>query len=118
MIYEYRCENSHAFDVVKPVSEMTRDEACPTCGLASVRAFVPSKVHFTKTKVTHAEYNPGLGAVVKNERHRLDLAKRKNLIPIGNDYKTPDSIHKESDTTRETRREERYERALKEAADG
>jgi putative FmdB family regulatory protein len=115
MIYEYRCEPcAHAFDVVKPVADMERDERCPRCEASARRQFVPSRVFFAGTSVQNAEYNPGLGCVVKNKAHREELARRRGLVEIGNDYQSPDSIHKKFDQAREEKREQVYEQAMRE----
>jgi hypothetical protein len=110
VIYEYSCERClHVFDVVKSVEHINRDEFCELCSLKATRKFVPSKVHFTKTKVTHAEYNPGLGKVVRNESERLDEAKRQGLIPVGNDWKSGESMQMEFDKSRAEKREKEWE---------
>jgi putative FmdB family regulatory protein len=115
MIYEYRCQPcAHAFDVVKPVADMEREERCTRCDAPAVRAFVPSRVFFSGTSVQNAEYNPGLGCVVKDKAHREEIAKRRGLIEIGNDYQSPDSLHKKFDQTREEKREQAYEQVMKE----
>ena len=115
MTYEYQCEKcGKRFDVIKSVKDMDVNEYCPACGEPAIRQFVPSKVHISGAKVTHPEYNPGLGCVVKNKRHKEDLCKRMDVVEIGNDYKSPDTIHKEYDQKREERKEQRYDQAMKE----
>lgn len=110
MTYEYKCTACAGhFDVYKSVKDLDRNETCPQCGEFGERQFVPQKVHFSGTKVQDAEYSPGLGAVVKNKYERSELAKRKGLVEIGNDYKTPDNIHKESDGILEAKRKKRWE---------
>ncbi len=115
MVYEYQCSKcTHRFDVTKSVKDIDVTETCPQCGDFAERKFVPSKVYFSGTEVRDAEYNPGLGAVVKSKRHREELAKRKGLVEIGNDFKSSESIHKKFDEERSEKREQRYEQALKE----
>lgn len=110
MTYEYECTQCGAiFDVIKSVKDMDRNETCPKCGEFGQRQFIPSRVHLSGTSVQHAEYNPGLGQIVKNKYHRSEICKRKGLIEIGNDYKTPDNIHKETEATRERRKAKRWE---------
>lgn len=116
MTYEYSCTNAtclNRFDVIKSVKDMDVNEFCPICAHGAERKFVPSRVYFSKTSVEHAEYNPGLGCVVKNRQHREELAKQRGLVEIGNDYSSPEVIHKEMDTKREEIREARYDEALK-----
>lgn len=90
---------------------MDVNEFCPNCAAPAERKFVPSRVHFTGTKVQHAEYNPGLGAVVKDAQHRAELAKRKGLVEVGNDFKTGDAMQKQFDTERAVKREKAWEDA-------
>jgi putative FmdB family regulatory protein len=114
MVYVYDCRKCDAdFDVIKPVTEMENNEFCPACGSPGERRFVPSRVFFSKT---NAEYNPALGKVTKNAKHRAEVAKRMGLVEIGNDYgNKPDTIHKEFDQKREATKEARYAEAIKKA---
>lgn len=101
MVYAYRCEPCrHQFDVYKRASAMTDPEMCPKCGVEAKREFVPRNVYLSKTKVQHAEYNPGLGCIVKNERHRKELCKQKGLVEVGNDFKSGDGMHAHHDKAR------------------
>lgn len=94
MIYEYECTKCQChFDVVKPVKDIDINEFCEKCGNPAERIFVPSKVYFSGEKVTHAEYNPAFGCVIKNKRHRDDLAKERGMIEIGNDFKSSANLH-------------------------
>lgn len=110
MIYEYKCiECKRSFDVTKSVKDIDVNEFCPRCDSPAERKFVPSKLHLTGTKVEHAEYNPGLGAVVKSKYERQELAKRKGLVEVGNDYKSGESMQKSFDETRAKKLATRYE---------
>ncbi len=109
MVYEYSCPNGHTFDVVKSYKEMNAEEKCGACGLVSTRQFVPSKLHITGAKVTHAEFNPGLGCVVKNKRHKEDIMKAKGVKEVGNDFKTPDKMVDHYDKGREEKMRKRWE---------
>lgn len=112
MIYEYRCIGCKKyFEVSKPVSEYDTTETCPDCGDFGEKQF-SANLYFNKAKVTHAEYNPGLGCVVKNERHKDYLMKSKGLVEIGNDFKAPDNVHKKMDQDREETRKKRWDTAL------
>lgn len=109
MTYEYRCTKcmSH-FDVIKSVKDIDVNEFCPTCESPSERLFIPQRVFFSGTRVEHAEYNPGLGAVVKNKRHREDLAKRKGLVEVGSDFKSAESMNQYFDSSREEKIKKRW----------
>lgn len=110
MTYQYHCEKcDRSFDVVKSVKDIDVNEFCPNCESPSERQFVPTRVHFTGTSVQNAEYNPGLGAVTKNKKHREELAKRKGLVEVGNDYKSGESMQTQFDQAREEKLSKRYE---------
>jgi hypothetical protein len=64
---------------------MEREERCEGCDTLATRMFVPRKLSLFGTKVTHAEYNPALGCVVKNKAHKEQILKEKNLIEVGNE---------------------------------
>lgn len=111
MTYEYQCVKcERIFDVIKPHTEMDVNEFCHECGAPADRIKFPrGKVYLSGTAVEHAEYNPGLGAVVKNKAHRAELAKRKGLVEVGNDYKSAESMQKQFDTARAEKLNKRYE---------
>lgn len=107
MIYPYRCtECRKEFDVVKPVKDFDSLETCPDCDGACDKLFT-HKVHFIGTKVQDAEFNPGLGCVVKNSSHRKEIAKQKELIEVGNE--TPDTLHRESVVKKEESRQKEWD---------
>lgn len=113
MIYEYRCGKCRdAFDVIKSVAEMEREERCPHCQVPAVRAFAPRAVYFNGAKVEHPEYNPGLGCIVRNSSHRKEIAKQRGLEEVGSE--PVENIHKKF----EQDRAERVERAWTEADRG
>jgi putative FmdB family regulatory protein len=108
LVYQYNCPGCrHRFDVVKPVKDIDRVESCERCGAESKREFVPRISHFIGTKVQHAEYNPGLGCVVRNKDHRRDLCKARGLEEIGNEK--VDSVHKYFDTSRDDKWEKGWD---------
>lgn len=110
MTYEYKCTRCRrAFDVIKSVRDIDVNEYCPSCGDPGERQFIPSRVYFSSTSVQNAEYNPGLGCVTKNAKDRDEIAKRKGLVPVGNDYGSGEKMQKEFDTKREEKLAKRYE---------
>jgi putative FmdB family regulatory protein len=112
LIYPYLCPKcEHAFDVIKSVADMDREEPCLKCEAPAERQFT-ARVHFIGAKVTHAEYNPGLGCVVKNKSHKDDLLKAKGLVEVGNEK--PETLHREAERTNSEIRESRWTQALKE----
>jgi putative FmdB family regulatory protein len=54
-IYEYRCENSHLFEVMQ---KMTEDPVttCPECGAPVQRVFHPIAVHFKGSGFYNTDY--------------------------------------------------------------
>lgn len=82
---------------------MTDPEYCVKCKIQAIREFVPSRVYLNGTKVENAEYNPGLGCIVRNKSHRKELCKIKGVEEIGNEK--PDSLHKYFDQTRADKHE-------------
>jgi hypothetical protein len=92
----------HNFDVVKPVRELHLEHECPACGHDKTERLFSSKLYFNGAKVEDAEFNPGLGKVTKNSKHRKELASRMGLVEVGNE--TPDTIYKETTQKREAER--------------
>lgn len=107
--YQYQCKKCDlAFDVIKSVKDIYQEEYCK-CGTVAERQFVPSIVYFNGTKVEHAEYNPGLGCIVRNKAHRKEICKIKGVEEIGNEK--PDSLHKYYEQKREERKEQAWAEA-------
>jgi putative FmdB family regulatory protein len=107
LIYEYQCQEClHNFEVVKPVRDMERVEHCPACGVhETVRLFRP-RIHIHGAKVEDAEFNPGLGQVIKNKNHRAEVARQKGLVEVGSE--TADTLHRETVVKREKQREREW----------
>jgi putative FmdB family regulatory protein len=109
MVYTYRCSQcDYEFDVIKSVKKFTRTERCSTCKQEALLQ-ISSKVHFSGTKVQDAEYNPAFGKVIKNKYHRDEEAKRQNMIEVGNDFKSGESMQKHYDKVREDKRKRAWD---------
>ena len=105
--YEYFCEAcSLGYEIIKSIKEYDGKDPCTACGKPARRVF-SANIHFIGTKIEDAEYNPGLGKITKSKKHRDELAKRMNLIEIGNE-KT-ETIHKHFDNSREEKRRRSWE---------
>jgi|GEM_PF-613195 len=105
--YEYECEKcDQEFEVIKSIHEYNSPEKCQSCGNIA-KKLISRSIFFTGTKIEDAEYNIGLGAITKSKKHRDELAKRKNLIEIGNE--TPETIHTHHDKARELKRKKSWE---------
>jgi hypothetical protein len=90
---------------------MDVNEFCPDCESPGIRQFVPSILHISKAKVTHAEFNPGLGCVVRNQHHKNEIMKQKGVVEVGNDFKTPDKMVDFYDKGRAEKLKKRWEDA-------
>jgi len=84
MIYPYHCECGHDFEVYKPVGDIENQEMCPKCNAVAMRV-IARKGHFYGAKVEDAEYCPAMGCVVKNQKHRRQLARDRGMVEVGND---------------------------------
>lgn len=109
MTYEYQCPSCHHdFEVIKSVARYRDPENCPRCQApAEKRVSIPSG--FINASVEHAQWNPAFGQVVKNRYHRAELAKRHNVIEVGNDYGGGETMAQTFDRDREAKRESRWE---------
>lgn len=106
-IYDYFCEKcSLEYEVIKSIKDYDGKDKCTSCGKVGNRVF-SFNVHFIGTKIEDAEWNPGLGAITKSKKHRDELAKRKNMVEIGNE--STDSIHKHFDSVREDKAKKAYD---------
>lgn len=114
--YEYDCTQcNNRFDVVKSVRQMDAQEFCPQCKSLARRIFIPQNVFFNKTKVEHAAYNPGLGCVVKNERHKKEILSQRGLVEVGNEC--PKRLRSNYEKQLEEKKEKRWDQAFNEAKD-
>jgi len=100
-MYPYKCDCSHEFEVVAKISEIDHAEInCEKCDtlLSSKHRQIAKRQFFYGEKVEDAEYCSALGCVVKNKKHRQQIAKERGLVEVGNEH--PDTIHKHFDTER------------------
>jgi hypothetical protein len=84
MIYPYECECGFKTEVIKSVKECDNLEKCYECDKIMKRV-ISNKIHFMNEKVEQAEWNPGLGCVVKNKAHKEQIIKERGLIEMGNE---------------------------------
>lgn len=108
MVYPYRCNKcSHNFDVVKSYKLLDQPENCDACGDSDTTRLFSPRITILGAKVEDAEYNPGLGTVTRNTKHRNEIAKRMGLIEVGNE--STDTLYKESTLAAEQRREREWD---------
>lgn len=111
MIYLYSCGKCQTeFDVIKPLAEIDNPEFCPGCKRKGKREFAPRAIYLNKTSVHHPEYNPGLGCVVKNERHKKYLMQSKGLVEVGNDYGSGEKMQEKFEKDRAEKKEKEWEK--------
>ena len=107
-IYEWRCQKCDIqFETVQSIKEYNGKTSCVTCGNETSERILSADVYFIGAKVESAEYNPAFGQVVKNKRHREELAKARGLIEIGNEK--PDKIHKKFESDRIEKRKKEWD---------
>jgi putative FmdB family regulatory protein len=108
MIYVYHCNNcSHEFDVVKSVKEIDNQENCEKCGSVCERIIRFRGYFLGEKDWDKAEYNPGLGCVTKNAKHRKQIAKERGLEEIGTTK--IDDFKEQSDKRLEENRQRVYD---------
>jgi hypothetical protein len=94
--------------MIRGVSERDDPAQCSECQVLADRKFSPI-VYFNNTSVENAEYNPGLGQVVKNRHHKKELCKKLGVQEVGNDFKSSKTMQTHYDTVREDKLEKRWE---------
>lgn len=103
--YVYKCVACGTKqEIVKTMHNATREEICG-CGIVLDRVYTSFQI--MGAKVQDAEFNPGLGCVVRNARHRKELADRKGLIEVGNE--SADTLHRETVVKRAKEREKEWD---------
>ena len=103
--YDFDCRECGPYEHFCGISDYDRNTPCPDCGKVGNRVFVRNGM-FTGERVEDAEYNPGLGCVTKNSKHRAEIAKQKGLIEIGNE--NPGSVRNNAERERHERRNKPY----------
>lgn len=99
--YPYRCNDcGRHWDVYKSLSAIDDPETCQ-CGKPDAERYI-ARTFIFGAKVEDAEYNPALGLITRNARHRADEAKARGMIEIGNE--PLDSIHAKAEADRADRR--------------
>jgi len=106
-IYDYNCSGCEKeYEVYRSIKSYTGKDPCPKCGIIGHR-LLSTGISFLGTKVEDAEFNVGLGKITKNAKHRDELAKRMNLVEIGNE--NPDTFHNKFEKEREQKRLKAWE---------
>lgn len=103
--YDFDCTDCGPYDYFCSISDYDRNTPCPDCGKVGKRVFVRNGM-FTGEKVEDAEYNPGLGCVTKNSKHRAQIAAERGLVEIGNEK--PADVKRDAERVRRERRDRPY----------
>ncbi len=108
MLYDYFCAKCDKdFEIEESMSEHKGPGECPTCKNISNERIFSKNIQFIGTAVQHAEYNPGLGQIVKSSQHRKDICKEKGLIEVGSEKK--ESMHKHFDDQRAEKKKKMWD---------
>jgi putative FmdB family regulatory protein len=104
--YPYRCHacGTH-WESCKSVSDIDRVETCPACQEKCGRddRYIGRTHFYGASDWDKAEFNPAFGKVVRNSKHRAQLAKERGYIEVGNE--NPDKIHDKFEKDRHEKRE-------------
>lgn len=107
MRYPYRCNTcKNEFDVIKSVKEIDNEEICDKCGSLATRFIAVT--HFYGAKVEDAEYNPAFGCIVKDSKHRKELAKKFGVEEIGTE--SVEKVHKHFETQKAKELEDSWDK--------
>jgi len=112
--YQYLCKCAHKFEDVRGIKDYCDDpfSTCPKCGNkcgSEERDYSGSSYIFIGTAVQSAEYNPGLGCIVKDNYHKSEIMKKKNLIEIGNDFNTGSQMQKDFEVKKKQELERKWD---------
>lgn len=108
MKYAYRCACKNMWDVVKSLSEIDNVETCEKCGQTGER-FIAGFSFYGASDWDKTEYNPGLGCITRNSKHRDQIARSRGLIEIGNE--DPNKLHAHYEAQRERDHAQRWQEA-------
>lgn len=115
-IYDFLCGScGKHFEDLKGIKAYDLDPSakCPHCDAmcgSDHRYFGFCKFSFIGTSVQDAEYNPGLGAVVKNQYHQSEICKAKNLVAVGNDFTSGEKMQNHFETRKREERNKAWEK--------
>ena len=106
--YRYECNQcKHQFDIIKSI-RCEKPEPCPECD-GDTRRLIQRTLSLYEGDWNKEEFNRGLGKVVKNPKHRKELANRAGMEEIGNDS-TPSDYYSTSEKDREAALKARWDK--------
>lgn len=106
-----KCETS--FSEIKSMHGYSTDPTshCSNCDHVcgpDDRDFSKIKIQVSGAQVQDAEFNYGLGCVTKNKYDRSEIAKRKGVVEVGNDFSSGEKMQKEFENKRAEEREKSW----------
>lgn len=110
MIYPYRCDQKHEWEVIKKVAEIDNPENCPECGELGKR-YISRTYFYGAADWDNTEFCHGLGQVVKSQKHRERLARERGWEAVGNE--DINKINKEYEREAEREKEKGYDEAAR-----
>lgn len=97
--YDFACAKcDEPFEIIQSIKEYDGKANCPSCGIESRERIFSANAFFIGSKVEDKEFNPGLGIITKNAKHRRDEARARGLEEVGTE--APEKIHKASENLR------------------
>lgn len=106
--YDFFCAKcDKQFEVIQSIKAYDGRAECPACKNVSKERIFSPNVTFIGASVESAEWNPGLGIVTKNSKHRRDEAKARGLEEVGTEK--PEKIHKKFDQERQEKRKRSWD---------
>lgn len=107
MKYPYRCSDNHEWDVIKSVKDIDNVENCERCGKIGVR-YIANTYFYGASDWDKTEFNPGLGQITRNRKHRDQIAKQRGLEEVGTE--PVENIHKHADSVNEYNRNSSWDK--------
>lgn len=108
MIYPYACDTCEVkTEIVKSMHDSSRIEKCSTCNTVLRRIYTTFQT--IGTSVQNAEFNHGLGCVVKNKYHREELAKQRGFVEVGNDFGSGEKMQQHFEKRKQEEKEKIWE---------
>jgi predicted nucleic acid-binding Zn ribbon protein len=107
--YDYKCPEGHRFTIIMSIKEYSDgiDESCPICSAKGNRVYFAPTISVPKG--FQADYYPSLGKVFESKRDLDYHLDKNNLVAVGNDFGSGDSMQKHFDQTREYNQKKKWE---------
>lgn len=98
--YQYQCPKCDLeFEEIKGIKAHCADPSarCTRCEhpCNSADRIISRPAAIIGASVSSPEFNPGLGQVVKDKRHKDYLMKQKGVVEVGNDFGSGEKQQKE-----------------------